>query len=158
MESNNSRSYVTLAEDSDELDVRRAQVFINPTPNDRALWDAMDMMSDRLTLALTNRRPFELLTENGPIRLTSVDKLSEVLPYPLRRIGVGTTHHEAGTLKMGNNPRTSVTDANGRFHYVPNVFAVGPSLFPSSGDANPVLTGIALTWRLARHLVGLSQA
>ncbi|WP_460205041.1 GMC oxidoreductase [Scytonema sp. NUACC21] len=30
---------------------------------------------------------------------------------------LGTTYHECGTLWMGDDPNSSVTDSTGRFHY-----------------------------------------
>lgn len=69
------------------------------------------------------------------------------------RDGLGTTHHEAGTLYMGMDPSASVTTANGRFHHVVNAYAVGPSVLPSTGSPNPMLSGVALARRLAAHLV-----
>ena len=60
------------------------------------------------------------------------------------RDGLGTTHHEAGTLWMGTDPTRSVTDHQGRFHHTDNLYAAGPALFPSIGSPNPMLTGIAL--------------
>src|SRR6185369_9657911 len=65
---------------------------------------------------------------------------------------LGTTHHEAGTLALGDDPATSVTNANARFHRVPNLYAAGPALFPTVGSPNPMLTGTALARRLADHL------
>jgi choline dehydrogenase-like flavoprotein len=37
-----------------------------------------------------------------------------------RRDVLGTTHHEAGTLWMGDDSNSSVTDSNARFHDVAN--------------------------------------
>jgi hypothetical protein len=74
-----------------------------------------------------------------------------------RRDGLGTTHHEAGTLWMGDNPSTSVTNSDGRFHEVANVYVAGPALFPAVGSPNPMLTGVALARRTADHLVERSR-
>ena len=63
------------------------------------------------------------------------------------RDGLGTTHHEAGTLWMGTDPTLSATDSSGRFHHTENLYAAGPALFPSIGSPNPMLTGIALSRR-----------
>lgn len=67
--------------------------------------------------------------------------------------GIGTTYHECGTLWLGNDPATSVTDVHGRFHHVTNAYCVDQALFPSAGSANPVLTGIALSRRIADSIV-----
>ena len=68
------------------------------------------------------------------------------------RDGLGTTHHEAGTLRMGDDPNTSVTNGDARFHHVANAYVAGPALFPTIGSPNPMLTGTALARRLADHL------
>jgi hypothetical protein len=69
------------------------------------------------------------------------------------RDGLGTTHHESGTLRMGVDPTSSVTTPNGRFHHVPNAYAIGPALLPTMGSPNPMLSGVALARRMADHLV-----
>jgi hypothetical protein len=65
---------------------------------------------------------------------------------------VGTTYHESGTMWMGSDYITSVTDCNGRFHHVSNAYVTDQSLFPSVGSANPVNTGMALTRMIARGI------
>jgi len=67
--------------------------------------------------------------------------------------GLGTTHHEAGTLRMGMDPATSVTDDQGRFHFTENLYAAGPCLFPTIGSPNPMLTGIALVRRTGDRIM-----
>lgn len=66
---------------------------------------------------------------------------------------IGTTYHEAGTLWMGTDYAKSVTDANGRFHHVSNAYCVDQSIFPTSGSANPALTGIALSRKITRSII-----
>src|SRR5262249_39583435 len=70
-----------------------------------------------------------------------------------RRDGLGTTHHEAGTLRLGDDPNSSVTNADCRFHNVKNAYVAGPALYPTLGSPNPMLTGIALARRLGDHLI-----
>jgi glucose dehydrogenase len=55
--------------------------------------------------------------------------------------------HIMGTCRMGDDPATSVVDANCRSHDHPNLFIVGSSVFPTAGTANPTLTAVALTLR-----------
>nr|WP_277751888.1 family 16 glycoside hydrolase [Dankookia rubra] len=66
---------------------------------------------------------------------------------------LGTTHHECGTLRMGDNPGDSVTDSNCQLRGISNVYVAGPALFPTVGSPNPMLTGIALARRLGDHLL-----
>jgi len=67
------------------------------------------------------------------------------------RFGAYGGHH-IGTARMGSDPRTSVVDANCRVHSVGNLFVAGSAAFPTSSQANPTLTLIALSLRLGRHL------
>jgi choline dehydrogenase-like flavoprotein/nitrite reductase/ring-hydroxylating ferredoxin subunit len=67
--------------------------------------------------------------------------------------GIGTTYHESGTMWMGTDFVKSVTDANGRFHHVTNAYCVDQSIFPTAGSANPALTGIALSRKIAQSII-----
>jgi choline dehydrogenase-like flavoprotein len=53
---------------------------------------------------------------------------------------------------MGDNPKTSVVDANCKVHTVSNLYIASSAVFPTSSQANPTLTIIALALRLAEHL------
>src|SRR6266436_2101467 len=70
----------------------------------------------------------------------------------VNRNGIGTTHHEAGTLWMGSLGQ-SVTDPFGKFHHVANTYVAGPALFPVIGSANPSLTATTLARRTADAIV-----
>lgn len=72
------------------------------------------------------------------------------VPAPSRD-DLGTTHHETGTLWMGD-ALNSVTDENCKFRQVANAYVAGPALLPTIGSPNPMLTGIALARRLGDHL------
>lgn len=60
--------------------------------------------------------------------------------------------HQAGTCRMGNDPRTSVTDQWGRVHGHDNLYVVDGSLHVTNGGFNPVLTIMALAFRCAEHI------
>jgi choline dehydrogenase-like flavoprotein len=60
--------------------------------------------------------------------------------------------HFLGGTRMGHDPRTSFTDKYGRVRGAGNLYIAGPSLFPSYGFANPVMTIVALSLRTAEHL------
>jgi len=70
----------------------------------------------------------------------------------ITRNGIGTTHHEAGTLWMGAAGQ-SVTDSFGKFHNVANAYVAGPALFPVIGSANPSLTATTLARRTTDAIV-----
>jgi choline dehydrogenase-like flavoprotein len=138
MQHDNPNSHVSLDPEADEYGVQRAFVALadprqpGGNPNDLALWDAMDAAAHDVASVLANGQPFETL---GKVR----DAL-------------GSTHHDAGTLRIGDDPASSATDASGRFHHVENAYAVGPALHPTIGSPNPMLTGVALARRLADQL------
>ena len=100
-----------------------------------------------------NTRPYGAATLT-----TAVPHITRNLDPNGRRDLLGSTHHETGTLRMGDDPTTSVTDANCRFHSIGNVHAAGPALLPTIGSPNPMLTGIALGRRLADHLLPAAPA
>ena len=57
-----------------------------------------------------------------------------------------------GTTKMGSSAANSVVDENCKIHGLDNLFVAGSSVFPVFGFANPTLTIVALSFRLADHL------
>ena len=120
-------SRVELSTRTDEYGVRRASVLLTQTPRDQELWNAMDAAMQKVAAIFANGQPMQVIQTN--------------------RDGLGTTHHEAGTLWIGTDPTRSVTDHQGRFHHTDNLYAAGPALFPSTGSPNPMLTGIALSRR-----------
>ena len=61
-------------------------------------------------------------------------------------------HHHAGTTRMHEDPRGGVVDQDLRVHGLENLFVAGGSVFPRAGWANPTLTIVALSLRLADHL------
>lgn len=62
--------------------------------------------------------------------------------------------HIMGTALMGTDPRTSVTDPEGRCHDHPNLFIAGGAVFPSAGTVNPTLTIAALSLRTSERVAG----
>ncbi len=61
-------------------------------------------------------------------------------------------HHHAGTTRMGDTADSSVVDDHCLVHGTENLFAVGSSVFPTAGYANPTFTVVALALRLGDHL------
>jgi choline dehydrogenase-like flavoprotein len=53
---------------------------------------------------------------------------------------------------MHDDPRQGVVDRNSKVHGMDNLYVAGSSVFPTGGSANPTLTIVALTLRLADHL------
>ena len=73
--------------------------------------------------------------------------------YLGKNIPIGGTAHQAGTMRFGTDPRSSVLNLDCRAHEVDNLYAVDAGFFPSIGAVNPTLTIIANALRVADHLI-----
>lgn len=65
----------------------------------------------------------------------------------------GSAVHEMGTVRMGNDPKTSVLNKYNQMHDVKNVFITDGSCMTSSGCQNPSLTYMALTARACQFAI-----
>ena len=61
--------------------------------------------------------------------------------------------HQAGTARMGKDPANSVTDGSGRVHGHENLFVADGSLHPTNGGFNPVLTILAMAYRVSSKVL-----
>ena len=61
--------------------------------------------------------------------------------YMKNEIPIGGCAHQAGTVRFGADPETSVLDANCKAHELDNLYVVDTSFFPSIGAVNPALDG-----------------
>lgn len=69
-----------------------------------------------------------------------------------QRIPLAGVAHQNGTIRFGDDPRTSALDRNCRAHDLDNLYVVDGSFFPSSGAVNPALTIMANALRVGDHL------
>jgi choline dehydrogenase-like flavoprotein len=83
--------------------------------------------------------------------VAQLDYDRDTLEDDLMRFGAYGGHH-IGTARMGDDPRTSVVDADCRVHSLRNLYVAGSAVFPTASQANPTLTLVALSLRLGRHL------
>ena len=65
---------------------------------------------------------------------------------------IAATAHQAGTVRFGTNPASSVLDVNCKAHELDNLYVVDSSFFVSIGAVNPTLTIIANALRVGDHL------
>jgi choline dehydrogenase-like flavoprotein len=91
----------------------------------------------------------EILTNMGAKILSG--KKTAANDYGLNK--PGEIIHEVGTARMGDDPKTSVTNGHGRLHEVPNLFITDAATFPSQADKNPTWTIMALAWRTSDHII-----
>ncbi len=102
----------------------------------------------------------------------SVDRTLRIVAEEFGRIGLGRIklvfkdwgpdfyygNHHMGTTRMSDDPKSGVVDADCRVFGVPNLYVAGSSVFPTSGNAPPTYTIIALALRLADHLKANKEA
>ncbi|WP_213953519.1 GMC family oxidoreductase [Variovorax sp. dw_954] len=71
-------------------------------------------------------------------------------PYP--------STHNLGTCRMGADAKTSVCNAHGQTHDIPNLFISDGSQFTSGGAENPTLTIVTLAIRQAEYIASAMTA
>jgi choline dehydrogenase-like flavoprotein len=82
-------------------------------------------------------------------------RLSAVLRergYALEDGTISNGCHHLGTMRMGEDPKTSACDRDGRVHGLQNAFVAGTALFPSYAWNAPTYTALALSRLLAERL------
>jgi choline dehydrogenase-like flavoprotein len=129
-------SRVTLTNERDELGLPRLLVDWRYTPGDIA----------------TVRESVALFAQDiARSRIGVFEYDPATIELEMARYGAYGGHH-LGTARMGSDPRSSVVDAECRVHGLDNLFVAGGAVFPTSSQANPTLTIVALAARLAAHV------
>ena len=161
MTARNPDSFVDLSTTETDFDRPKAVVTLGnskasvqdfpgsaETNVDRATWTAMDAVSDKIALIFAGNEPVEILasaTRVIPVPAgPDAQRLATLAAFKARRDDLGTTHHDAGTMRMGDAIADAVTNDFGRIHDTTNCYVSGPALFPTLGSPNPMLTGVAL--------------
>ncbi|MDZ4675863.1 MAG: FAD-dependent oxidoreductase [Gemmatimonadota bacterium] len=121
---------ITLDGGADRFGVQKAVLHYRWTPEEQA---GLDRLRGRLA---------EWFAAGGHGRLEYREGLP---PDP-------NAHHHAGTTRMSEDPADGVVTPSCRVHGVENLYVAGASVFPTAGFANPTLTAVALTLRLADAL------
>ena len=69
--------------------------------------------------------------------------------------GRGTSggQHQAGTCRMGNDPKSSVVNRYCQVHDADNVFVIDGSVHVTNGGFNPVLTIMANAYHASDYIV-----
>lgn len=119
------------------VDASRPDAYGIPTPvvrfrfgeNDLALWKDMKVKAQEILHAANARLVID--TSKTPS---------------------GFASHEVGTVRMGNNPKTSVLNSFCQAHDVKNLYVVDGSCFVTFPEKNPTLTIMALAVRTARYM------
>jgi len=72
--------------------------------------------------------------------------------YLGQRIPLAGVAHQNGTVRFGDDPKTSALDRYCRSHTIDNLYVVDGSFFPSSAAVNPALTIMANALRVGDHI------
>lgn len=65
----------------------------------------------------------------------------------------GRIIHEVGTVRMGDDKKTSALNKFSQAHDAKNVYVVDGGSFVSQADKNPTWTILALAWRASDHII-----
>ncbi len=130
-QSPNPDNRVTLIESCDALGMPRIKL--------RFRWDDADLDSIRRAQAVMA----------AALESTGLGRYEPPNPPPGGRLPLVGLHHMAGTTRMHDDPKRGVVDRYCRVHGVSNLYVGGSAVFATSGYANPTLTNLALTLRVA---------
>ncbi len=124
-----------------------------PLPQNRIFYEGSRVQLD---LTETNMEAHRRLKQ----KLREICAKLDVHPHLFARdlylgkdVPIGGTAHQAGTLRFGTDPSTSVLDINCKAHELDNLYVTDASFFPSIGAVNPTLTIIANALRVADHII-----
>jgi choline dehydrogenase-like flavoprotein len=132
----NPDSRVTLSDEVDALGMPKLRVDWRYTSGDvETVKRALALLADDIQRSGIGH--FEYDEESVELEMT--------------RYGAYGGHH-IGTARMGSDPRSSVVDSDCRVHGVDNLYIASAAVFPTSSQANPTLTIVAMALRLAAHL------
>ena len=134
----NAASRVFLSDRTDALGQPRLSIDLRFGESDAAsIVKTHELMDRRLRAAGIGRLEHDMPEEQ---------RISAVLAQ------ASDGFHQIGTARMSAAERDGVVDRNARVHGLTNLFLAGSAVFPSSGQANPTLTAVALAARLGAHL------
>jgi len=133
----NPESRVLLSDDIDELGQPKIQLDWRLTPEieGRTIRKAVKEFAQEM-----GRQ------ELGRVRMDMPDRGND---WSETVVG---SFHQMGTTRMHSDPRFGVADKNCKVHDIENLYVTGSSVFPTSGQANPTLTIVALALRLGDRI------
>ena len=91
-------------------------------------------------------KAMEIMNEAGAIKVWRGSVPAVEANYP------SGGQHQLGTCRMGNDPATSVVDANCKVHQIDNLFIGDGSALVTGGGFNPVLTILAVAFKTGEYI------
>ena len=149
-------------------DLRRMMQNYNHQVGVKMVGEAMPDENNRVTLAdetdayglPITRITYSLTANDKALIAHGLDQMEE----SMRAAGVRNVfrqtedfNHLGGTARMGDDPRTSVVDADCRSWDIKNLWVCDGSVFPTVGGVNPALTIQAVALRTADRIEALAR-
>lgn len=136
-QSANPDSRLTLTSDRDAVGMRKLHVDARLSDEDaEGILRAHQVIGAEL--ARTGAGQLEFLKTDDPMSAIRACKC--------------TLGHHIGGTRMAALPQDGVVDQNGRVHGTENLYVASAAMLPTSSQAHPTLTVLALSLRLAEHL------
>lgn len=127
---------VSITQDIDRHGLKRVHIAWRMSQSDvDSAYRGFLLLRDSINTGLACRLEFD----EGQLR----DRISHSLPLG---------GHHIGATRMANAARAGVVGPDCALFELPNLFIASSAVFPTSGQANPTLTIVALAIRLARHI------
>ncbi len=123
-----------------------------PLPQNRIRYDGGQVV---LEFRDTNMEAHRMLRKKFKHVMSGATKRPVLLDrkvYFKQDISLSGTAHQAGTIRFGHDPASSVLDIHCKAHELDNLYVTDASFFPSIGSVNPTLTIIANALRVADHI------
>jgi choline dehydrogenase-like flavoprotein len=133
----NPESRVSLARETDRYGVPRLKIDWRPSELD---WLTLSRMLRELRRSLEG------------CGCGTIEYDEQRLDQDARASTMPMGGHHIGTARMSESPSAGVVNADCRMHDVDNLYVAGCATFPTSGQANPTLTIVAMALRLAQYL------
>lgn len=118
--------------------------------------DAYGMPAMRIHYSLTEK---DRETEERLLEMSH--RIANVLGTPMvapRVLPLGASYHFMGTVRLGDDPATSVCDPTGAVWGVEGLYVGGNGVIPTPTACNPTITSVALGIRSARAAAAALQA
>lgn len=158
----NARAHIYRTPTMTDDEAPRLGLFAEQAPNPASRlrltdrYDALGMRRIVLDWQLTELdwRTFEETGEvlAAALRSAKVGSRVHLQAVPRDQASILHSNHHLGTTRMAAEPALGVVDANARVHGMENLYLMGGGVFPTVSWANPTLTLMALSLRLAEHL------
>jgi hypothetical protein len=114
---------------------------------------ARDSLKKQAQLLFATGAKEVIVPDTAGTRLQSLKKIDlfDTLPINDGNYLFGAPH-PAGTLRMGNDPATSVVASNHEAHEVTNLFVTDPSVFPMQPSVDPSISIMAWSYVAAKEI------